>query len=387
MKVRIITEAPYPEGLATTNRVFYTAKGLKENGSDVKIYIAWPTERENNIKNIDPNGNYKGIDFEYAGGSSVRSESIFKRQIDDFLNPIKAGIKVIKDKPDAVLLLSSGSMYILFVLKILFLFTHITFIVAVAEMPKFTRKNYGIYKLRNKFLKLIMFKHLDGLLVITNELIEWYSKIISKKCPTILMPVIVDVNDIYRPEIERTRNLVYTGPLNQKKDGILTIIKSFANVAGEFKDINLIMTGNLEKSPDRQKILELINNSPYKERMILKGFVTRQELIILMNSAQALLLAKPSSDQADTCFPTKLGEYLASSNPIVITKTGEISLFLEDGVNAYIAEPDSEVLYTEKLRELLNDTEKSKKIGIAGQKEAIENFNYFEIAKKIINII
>ena len=57
MKVAILTLASFPEGLAVTNRVFYYAKGLIENGVDVKVHIVKPTEMIGKVVNE----NIKGI--------------------------------------------------------------------------------------------------------------------------------------------------------------------------------------------------------------------------------------------------------------------------------------------------------------------------------------
>ncbi|MDY0016251.1 MAG: glycosyltransferase family 4 protein [Candidatus Delongbacteria bacterium] len=387
MKIRIITHAPFPEGLATTNRVFYHAKGLAANGVDVKIYIALPTERPESVANPAPTGNYKGIDFEYSGGETVRSRSSFRRKYNYLTFPIKAAIKALKDKPDAVVMISYSSVYVLLITKLIFLLAGMRFIVEETELPLIVNRNYGIYKLRNDFLKLFLFKNLDGFLVISYELKKIYSKLVSKKCPIVLIPVIVDVDDIYREGVPRTRNIVYTGPLHQKKDGILTIIKSFSAIAGEYPEVNLVCTGSIEHSADRDKVKEELAKSKFRDRIIMKGFVSRTEMIDLLNSAVCLVLAKPSSDQADTCFPTKLGEYLSTGNPIAVTSTGEIPLYLKDGENAYISEPDSVDSYTQKLRELLSDPDKAIRIGEEGKKVAGEKFNYKEIAKKVISLV
>jgi glycosyltransferase involved in cell wall biosynthesis len=387
MKIRIITHAPFPEGLATTNRVYYHAKGLHANGVDVKIFIALATERPENVTNAEPSGNYKGIDFEYSGGTTIRSSSYLRRKVNYLLFPIKAAFKALKDKPDAVLVISYSSIYILFVIKLFMFMTRTKLIVEETELPLFGKKSDGLYRIRNKILLKFMFKNLDGFLVISYELERIYSKLVSKKCPVILIPVIVDVDDIYKESVKRTRNIVYTGPLLQKKDGILTIIKSFSNIANEFPDTNLVCTGSLDHSVDRDRVKNEIESSKAKDRIILKGFISRSEMIELLNSAACLVLAKPSSDQADTCFPTKLGEYLATGNPIVVTSTGEIPLYLKDGENAYIAEPDSVGSFTQKLRNLLSDSEMAQKIGLKGRQVAEEKFNYKEIAKKVTRLI
>lgn len=387
LKVAIITHTSFPEGLAASNRVFYHATGLKANNVDVKVYIATPTEQKNNIKNTLSKGSYKGIDFEYSLGKSIRSSSFMQRRIDDFIGPIMTGLKVIKDNPDAAVAISHSSIYVLFILKLIFLLSRITFIVERTEVPLHGNKNYGIYKYRNKFFKMFLYKNLDGFLVISYELIKRYSALISKKCPIELIPVIIDIEDIYDPNVVRTKNIVYTGPLLQKKDGILTIIESFSKIADEFPETNLICTGSLDFSRDKEKVKTAIENSGVKDRIIMRGFISRDEMVELLNSAACLVLAKPTSDQSDTCFPTKLGEYLATGNPIAVTLTGEIPIYLEDKVNAYIAEPDSIDSFADKLRDILKNPEKSKEIGLKGKEVAENSFNYAKTAKKVVKMI
>ncbi|MGD9706498.1 MAG: glycosyltransferase family 4 protein [Candidatus Delongbacteria bacterium] len=387
MKVVIITHTPFPEGLAPTNRVFYHAKGLQDNHVEVKVIIALPTEKFNNVKNPVAVGVYKGIEFEYSLRKTERSKHFLRRRFDDFIGPVKAGIKAIREKPDAVLMISYSSIYVLCVLKLIFLISGKTFIVEETEFPLFGKKDNGVFRLRNKFLKKFLYKNLDGFLVISHELKKRYSKLVSKKCPVVLIPVIVDVSDIYDASVERTRNLVYTGPLVQKKDGILTILKSFSSIAEKFPEVKLVCTGNVNISPDKERVLSEIQNCEYKDRIVMTGFISREKMIEYLNSACGLVLAKPSSEQADTCFPTKLGEYLSTGNPIVVTKTGEIPLYLQDGTDAYIAEPDSVESFTQKLMELLSNPEKAAAIGLKGRETAMKHFNYKEISKKVINLI
>ncbi len=49
----------------------------------------------------------------------------------------------------------------------------------------------------------------------------------------------------------------------------------------------------------------------------------------------------PDSKQAQGGFPTKLGEYLATGNPVCATTVGEIPDYLVDGESVYFAVPGS----------------------------------------------
>ena len=384
MKVAILTLASFPEGLAITNRVFYYAKGLKENGIEVKVYVVKPTEVIGKIANKETSGSSGGVDFQYTVKNTVRSRSFLARRYWDIMGPFFAAFRVIRGEYDSAILVSSDSFYHAFLFKFIFAIAGIKFGIERTELMFHAKKTAGIFKLLNKFFAWTVYKNLDVFYTISYVLQDDYKKYVSKNTPVVLIPVIVDEKDIYRPEVPRTDNIIYTGPLVQRKDGILFIIESFNTIAAEFPNVNLIMTGDINMTWDKDKIQKLVEASPYKNRMVFKGFVTRKEMVELLNSAAALVLAKPTGDQSDTCFPTKLGEYLSSANPIVVTRTGEIPLYLEDGKNAYIAEPDSVESFTQKLRELYNDRKKAKEIGEEGRRLAMSKFNYVEISKKVI---
>ena len=88
------------------------------------------------------------------------------------------------------------------------------------------------------------------------------------------------------------------------------------------------------------------------------------------------LLARPNNKQAEGGFPTKLGEYLATGNTVVVTNVGEIGLFLEDKKNAFISEPDSAEKFSQKnyAKPLLNNN--ALQVGIEGKKLVYNEFNY-----------
>jgi glycosyltransferase involved in cell wall biosynthesis len=387
MKVVILTIADFPEGLAITNRSFYFAKGLIDNGNESEVIVVRPTEIPGHVKNTEQRGIYNGVPFSYSNGKTIRSRSFFVRRFDDMIGPVLAAVKTIKNKNDAAILVGSNSFYHPMIFKILFRLAKIKFIVEQTELMFHNKKSSGIYRIKNILYEKIIYRNLDAFIVMTPYLKESYKDQVSKKTPIYLLPVLVDSKEIYKPDVKRTRDLVYTGPLHHKKDGILTIIEAFSNIAAEFEDTNLILTGNIRFSPDRDKIHDLMKDNPFKDRIIFTGFVQREEMIRLMNSAAGLLSAKPSGIQADSCFPTKFGEYLSTANPCVVTDTGDVSLYLKDGVNAYVATADSVDSFSAKLRELLSDPARAKIIGEAGKKVAIENFDHKENALKTIEII
>ena len=82
-------------------------------------------------------------------------------------------------------------------------------------------------------------------------------------------------------------------------------------------------------------------------------------------------------------FPTKLGEYLLSGVPVVATKAGEISNFLEDGINSYLCEVDNWEDISEKLFYIHNHSFEAAKIGKSGYQLAITKFNILTYLKDL----
>jgi len=100
-----------------------------------------------------------------------------------------------------------------------------------------------------------------------------------------------------------------------------------------------------------------------------------------------LVLPRPDSLQAQHGFPTKLGEYLATGNPTLVTSVGEIPDYLTDNLNCYMAVPGNVESLKNKLLEIIENYQKAKKVGLQGRKTAEIYFNNIEQTKKIITTV
>ena len=66
-----------------------------------------------------------------------------------------------------------------------------------------------------------------------------------------------------------------------------------------------------------------------KDSIVFTGIVSAADIPQILKNAAVLALDRPDSLQAQCGFPTKLGEYLLTENPVIVTKVGDIPLFLE----------------------------------------------------------
>jgi glycosyltransferase involved in cell wall biosynthesis len=178
----------------------------------------------------------------------------------------------------------------------------------------------------------------------------------------------------------------YCGYMGGNKDGVDILIKAFKIVADKFKDIRLVLMGEAEK--DEMSILKkLVDDFKLNDRVIFTGKIERDKMPPLLCNANILALARPSSLQSLGGFPTKLGEYLATGHPVVVTRVGEIPAYLTDGENAFLVEPDSAELFAEKLDYVLSNPETAKKVGEKGSELVDTYFNYRYQSKRMLEFL
>ena len=138
---------------------------------------------------------------------------------------------------------------------------------------------------------------------------------------------------------------------------------------------------------DERFIKELINSFDLNDFIILTGLIPATEMPQRLKDATLLALTRTVNLQTMNGFPTKLAEYLLTENPVVVTKTGDIPLFLKDGESALLAEPGNIKEIASKLIWALTHSEEADLIGKAGEEVAKKKFNYKLEAKKMLKVI
>ena len=168
------------------------------------------------------------------------------------------------------------------------------------------------------------------------------------------------------------------------KDGLIDLLEAFAIVTGKRKDVRLNLAGSAPDH-DLKKIKGKIKQLKLDEYIRMPGNLDSVQIPVLLANSDLLVLARPDNNQAKAGFPTKLGEYLASQKPVLITKTGEIPNYLTNNVSAYLAEPGNIAEFAEKMLFALKDPQ-AEKIGKAGFKIAEEYFDYKLYGKTLKDI-
>ena len=185
----------------------------------------------------------------------------------------------------------------------------------------------------------------------------------------------------------KERYIAYCGKATNNKDGVNILIKAFQYVSNRHSDIKLYIIGTPPNNNDESDNIQLVKELNLVDKIVFTGIVSYRDMPQILKNAEILVLARPSNKQAEYGFPTKLGEYLLTGNPVVITDVGNISDFLTDRVSAMIAKPNDEIDFADKVNWLLDHKEEASTIGENGAKVACSQFDSKIESTKIIDSI
>ena len=232
-------------------------------------------------------------------------------------------------------------------------------------------------------------KNLHGLFVISNPLKEYYENLGID--PSIIHVINMTVDVERFKNLKKTPNkekyIAYCGIISNNKDGVDILIKAFALVCKQHPSIKLYVIGKTPSHTEFSDNIQLIKNLGVEDRVVFTGLVPSEEIPQLLKNAEVLALARPDNLQAKYGFPTKLGEYLLTENPVVITSVGDIPLFLKDGVSALISEPSDVEMFAGKILWALNNPQEASTIGKKGAAIANNCFNSEIETKKLLSVI
>jgi glycosyltransferase involved in cell wall biosynthesis len=143
------------------------------------------------------------------------------------------------------------------------------------------------------------------------------------------------------------------------------------------------------KQADSQKCKykNLIAQLGLTDDVVLRGYVSDEEILRLQHFAALSIIYKSDNLQTRNCFPTKLGEMLMSQVPVIITTIGDSKLYLESGVSAYLFEDNDETRLVEHMIRILSNPQRASIIAKRGRDVALNSFNPIVQGKRLSEFI
>ena len=376
MKKRIIIPVRrYVDGTAPMNRLLAYAKGFAELGVDVWLYFFITDKKEKKANIVNPN-----IHFVYLWENN---NAVFKKI--RFLGLLK-NLLAFRNKiqKDDILFIAGRVNYMFAIARSIP--RRIKIFCEATEHPEYNGS--GVLKRINNIISLYYIKRIDGLFVISQTLKEYFISKGVKKERICIVNMFVDSNRFsHIVKNSDEKYIAYCGYVSIRKDGVDVLIKAFSKFHSLHPDYKLYIIGRAGFPEPLSYFIDLAEKFGVKESVVFTGEVSADEMPQLLVNAEILALARPDSLQARNGFPTKLGEYLSTGNPIVVTRVGEIPLFIKDKINGILANESDVDDFADKLIWVAEHPEQAMTIGKNGKKLVEYEFSYLEQSKIALSFI
>jgi len=360
-KLCVVTAQKFPSGLASNNRILSYCKGLAELNYQVDVLT---------ITNSDEkNGNISAVNFFNLGPNLGNKFGVI------LIGIFNLSALLFKNNYKYLILVSNNALLII-VLFCICKLKKISFIQEKSEFP-FVLNYKGLIKekMATLYVKYI-YKLFDGMIIMTQPLLDYFNNKTKDGCKLFLMPMTVDVTRFLNIEkSDKYSNCItYCGYMGGNKDGVKNLIEAFSFIKEKHPNIQLLLLGSANAT-ELNEIIDYANRLA-PNRVIFEGQVSRQKIPFYLKNSKILALARPQSLQSLGGFPTKLGEYLSTKKPVIVTAVGDIPKYLKNRKNAFVVEPDNNHLFAEELSFIIDNYNSALEIASQGYNLTLNVFNY-----------
>lgn len=232
-------------------------------------------------------------------------------------------------------------------------------------------------------------RKVNGLITVSTSLRNYFIENGVDPAKIHIINMIVDSHRFegLRKKTVGERYIAYCGTVSNSKDGVDDLIRAFSLVHSRIPDIKLYIIGSVPSNREKSSNMELVNELGLNDFVVFTGVVPASEMPQMLKNAAVVALDRPDNLQAQNGFPGKLGEYLLSETPTVVTKVGDIPLFLTDGIDALLAVPSNHEDFASKLIWAIEHPEQGLEIGKKGALLAQKEFNYLTETRKLVEVI
>jgi glycosyltransferase involved in cell wall biosynthesis len=247
----------------------------------------------------------------------------------------------------------------------------------LTEYPDQVVKDDWYGRLTVRLFERFFVRRLAGAFVISRAL-ETYVKTLNPPLRVARFPAIARVTEDHaaiaaRPASGADFHITYTGSLSEPKDGVLSLLRAFAAIDPRALSARLSLYGHGTESQhaEMQSVIEALELG---EVVALHAPVPHAKVGEILAASDLLVLARPTSRQAQGGFPTKLAEYLAAGRPVLTTVTGDIGRYLRHNVDAYLVAPGDTEAFSRAMLDAYGDRLRQEVIGQAARATARARF-------------
>jgi glycosyltransferase involved in cell wall biosynthesis len=375
---RILIVAPdfgFPNGAGAVSRVRCYARGLADAGADARVLVVGVrSPHEPDDGNTRVKGSWRGVPFEYATGATRGARTMPGRRLQE-LRALRRLAGIVLDREerlDAVLYYGVVPRWLI-PLRMMCSAARVPLLQDLSEFPGINYPHRGRLRRAAHLARVRADMWLpDGFIVITSFLYDHLRPRVRRRAWMLKVPIMVEAG-LFANAVEPVPGLVsYAGNLGHVEE-IEDLIAAAASASRRVPGLHLEIIG--AASPARREAIERsIRARGMEGRVRLVGQVAADDMPQRLARASALVLARADGVFSRAGMPTKLGEYLATGRPVVVTATGDVPLYLHDGVDSYLVAPGDTDGLAHAMERALTDP-RAADIGACGRGVALSCFD------------
>jgi glycosyltransferase involved in cell wall biosynthesis len=163
--------------------------------------------------------------------------------------------------------------------------------------------------------------------------------------------------------------LIYVGRLADSQKKVSELIE----VLGDISGAELVLAGD---GIDHPTLVALAGRLGLSDRVIFKGWLSKQELTVALGQADVFVSASRWEG-----MPNAVLEAMASGLPLVLTRGSGHDDLITDGVNGFLFEPGSKESLAATLQKLTENPGLRTDMGTASRRMAVERFGWEQLSK------
>jgi len=177
--------------------------------------------------------------------------------------------------------------------------------------------------------------------------------------------------------------LAYVGSLHPAR-GIFNLMKSFRHVLTRFPKTLLLISQPQREGEDvyLRTLQLLIQNFKIGKNVVIRGPSSQVEEIFNLADIVVLPFVRPYWVDP----PLVLLEAMSTGASVITTSVGSIGEITKNYENVVLTKPDNPVDLANKIIELLEDTQESRKIGESARKTIVQNYSYEKVGERLSKI-
>lgn len=397
-KIVLVTDSDFPSGSASAKLLRLLSYGLSENGWNVSVLLQ-KGKLNCNIEQEEIEGcNLRNINYHYFAWK-YRPSNIMLKFFDNIICFFGVIFKLIQlkftNKVDVVLVYNHFGIQNLAPLltsKLLRIPTATYVADWLTKDISFPKPSqiikYWNFEARMRYINFCY----DSIITTSTFISNFYLSKGFHDTQIFILPNLVElpqksnnINDDY-PKNKKYR-ITFSGKPTWTNGGEM-LLDIFHKVYLSNENCELLIMGDqLGNNKLIPELKERARKLGILENVIFTGMIPYQKVIQNLLTSDILILPRPAGQFAEAGFPTKLGEYLASNKPVVVTSVGDIPKYLIDKDSALLCKSGDIDEFTQSILWLIDNPHEAKKIASNGYEWVSKNLYYLNASKKIIDFL